>query len=298
MAIDERRKKTRVNIKTKAELHTADGSILEMTTVNVSFDGVKLVADAVRPEYVGQTCNLKLMIPSASDALIIEFQCVLTRYEKGVVGVSFLGIGLDHFRDFENLVLSSAGNREEKNQLLKEINKRGFLTVSRIRTRLFQDELLQYISASIAEIFAIFLALEVKVVTPQTVNTADSPELMVKTKPGVNATAVVTFNGAFTGGIHLTAPINVALRLTNALAKEIHTTMDETSRDAYGELANMIAGGVQTNLSKEFENINLTPPTIITGSDYGTCFNSQFSSVKQFFQVDCGTFMVECFFSA
>ncbi|MEO5376727.1 MAG: chemotaxis protein CheX [Magnetococcus sp. DMHC-6] len=154
-----------------------------------------------------------------------------------------------------------------------------------------KKELTQMIIESVHEVFLAFLFLEVKP-GPAVVK----PDDQLYKAPESETTSIVNFSGGLAGGVHLAAPLHVALELASALADEKFETMDRTAADGYGELANIVAGGIQTKLSGKFGNINLTPPTVISGTDYKMQYKSNFDSIKQYFKSEVGIFYVEFFF--
>ncbi|MBF0142951.1 MAG: chemotaxis protein CheX [Magnetococcales bacterium] len=145
---------------------------------------------------------------------------------------------------------------------------------------------------SVHDVFLAFLFMEAKAGPVVT-----KPEEEIYNPPNAEATAVVNFSGGIHGGVHLASPRHVALKLAGALAgEEFQEITDREAGDGFGELGNMVAGGLQTKLGERFGVINLTPPTIISGNDYRMQYKSNFNSVKQYFLSDAGPFFVEFFF--
>lgn len=82
----------------------------------------------------------------------------------------------------------------------------------------------------------------------------------------IETTAVVGLSGAINGGLHLVMPLGGACLLAGSLTGMDTESLDDEAQDALGELANMIAGGIQTRLSSEMGNISLTPPLVAKGN--------------------------------
>ena len=80
-----------------------------------------------------------------------------------------------------------------------------------------------------------------------------------------DASVEVKLSGGINGGLHLNLPLGGARALAAALMGETPEGLDDETKDAIGELANMIAGGLQTRMSGELGEINLTPPEITIG---------------------------------
>ena len=154
-----------------------------------------------------------------------------------------------------------------------------------------RDELSEIMIESVHDVFLAFLAMEV---FPGPA--IEKPSFDPYEPPETDVTVVVGFSGAVNGGIHLCCPLAVALRLSSSMAGETFNDMQGEASDALGELANMIAGGVQTSLSSQGE-IHLTPPAMVTETQLGMDYQEDFSSFKQYFKVDEGPFFVECFFA-
>ncbi|MBF0190544.1 MAG: chemotaxis protein CheX [Magnetococcales bacterium] len=97
----------------------------------------------------------------------------------------------------------------------------------------------------------------------------DGPALLHATAvsshaPKADVTAIVGFRGQIAGGVHLSAPMHAALGLASAFWGEPLDSFNETGRDAFGELTNILAGALKSRIN---DGIDLTPPTIVQGSD-------------------------------
>ncbi|MBF0128089.1 MAG: chemotaxis protein CheX [Magnetococcales bacterium] len=144
---------------------------------------------------------------------------------------------------------------------------------------------------AVHEVFSAYLVMEIE----------DGPTVAKREDdayrpPSSEVTVVINFSGGIHGGIHLAAPLHAALEMAASFSGEHYDTIVGEAGDGFGELANMVAGGVQTRLGNRFGNINLTPPTLITGTDYKMQYKSNFDSVKQYFKCEAGPFFVEFFF--
>jgi chemotaxis protein CheX len=110
--------------------------------------------------------------------------------------------------------------------------------------------------------------------------------------PEADLTAMVGFGGNLQGGVHLSAPLHVALGLASAFMGEPVEESDEGFHDAFGELANIISGTVKSQISEE---IVLTPPVIVTGNTHGIEYTGKMESTKCYFFSNKGPFLVEVF---
>lgn len=154
-----------------------------------------------------------------------------------------------------------------------------------------KHEFARMIRDSVRELFVAFLETEV------------TPGPMVSKKdddpyrpPDTEVTAIINFSGGLQGGIHLASPKYVSMALSSTFSGEDYHELFGEAGDGFGELCNIIAGGLQTRLSEKYGNINLTPPTLIAGTDYRMQYKTNFHSIKQYFKCDPGPFFVEFFF--
>ncbi|MBF0424253.1 MAG: chemotaxis protein CheX [Magnetococcales bacterium] len=153
------------------------------------------------------------------------------------------------------------------------------------------DQLAQAIQEAVHEFFLAFLSLEV-----HSGPTFRKPPFTPYTPPQADVTGVVRLSGAIDGGIHLAAPMHVALAMSSSFAGTDLEEMIDEARDAFGELTNLVAGGVQSRLADTLGEISLTPPQVALGSQYAMESQANFSAVKTYFRIEGGPFFVECFF--
>lgn len=95
-------------------------------------------------------------------------------------------------------------------------------------------------------------------------------KIYIKNAP-YNSSNVMVLIG-LTGKISGSAVINfgkeVACKIASAMMMGIPVTeLDEISKSAIGELCNMILGNTATLFSRKGINIDITPPTILTGDN-------------------------------
>ncbi len=154
-----------------------------------------------------------------------------------------------------------------------------------------KHKLANYIKEALHEVFSAYLVMDVE--SGPMISKKDED---IYRPPSSEVTVIINFSGGIHGGIHLAAPLYSALEMASAFSGEKYQTIDGEAGDGFGELANMIAGGVQTRLGNQYGNINLTPPTLISGTDYKMQYKRNFDSVKQYFKGETGPFFVEFFF--
>jgi chemotaxis protein CheX len=114
-------------------------------------------------------------------------------------------------------------------------------------------------------------------------------ELMLSCKLGTPATTEET-------GLDLTAMVGLAGRLCGVMSvrcetkaaalmtsKMLGVALDKVGpevADALGEIANMVAGNFKNKISGLSEGCMLSPPTVITGTDYHLHSNADFAALE------------------
>lgn len=153
-----------------------------------------------------------------------------------------------------------------------------------------QSELVKIIQDAIDETVIAFFTSDIEVKAGPTVT---KPEETPYEPPQADVTAIVGFTGAVEGGVHLSAPLHAALGLASAFSGETLTALDETTKDAFGELANIVAGAVKERIN---EKVYLTPPQVITGTNHKVVYTRTLESTKCYFKTCNGPFFVEVFY--
>lgn len=81
-------------------------------------------------------------------------------------------------------------------------------------------------------------------------------------------TAVVGFGGALSGACVFRTGETVACRMATLLTGTEQATMDDTVKDAIGEICNMLAGAWKGRMPDLSANCMLSVPAVVTGRDY------------------------------
>jgi chemotaxis protein CheX len=81
-------------------------------------------------------------------------------------------------------------------------------------------------------------------------------------------TSVVGFGGVLSGACVFRAGETVARRIAGLLTGTEQLTLDDTVKDAIGEICNMLAGAWKGRMPELSANCMLSVPAVITGRDY------------------------------
>ncbi|MBF0422298.1 MAG: chemotaxis protein CheX [Magnetococcales bacterium] len=171
-----------------------------------------------------------------------------------------------------------------------------YITVRRVGDspmREFQSKVAGLIVESVQEIFSAYLFMDAQ---PGPVRMSPGGEIY--RPPNTEVLAMVGYSGSLMGGMHLAAPDYVACKLSGAFAGIELETLDADGSDAFGELANLVAGGVQTRLMEAhgFGEITLTPPTVSIQGQMDFVYRDDLEYVQQYFKFAGGLMFAECFF--
>lgn len=153
------------------------------------------------------------------------------------------------------------------------------------------EEFVSAIARSVNDIAIAFLNNEV-----QAGPALPKPDATPYEPPQGEIAARITFTGGIQGGVHLTSSLEVAANLASTFTGDPMATDDPMVKDAFGELANQVAGGIQTILSAHYGNINLSPPVVSVKSKLAGDYSSSFGSTKHFFKFKGGAFLVDMYY--
>ena len=109
-------------------------------------------------------------------------------------------------------------------------------------------------------------------------------------------TAVVSYSGALDGSLCLSGPLAAVVMLAAALLGETRETMDAELQDAFAELCNMVAGGVQTRIEPHFGPIHMSTPVVIAGQGHHIFGEQKTACIHHQFEVNQHPFFVEIFY--
>jgi chemotaxis protein CheX len=112
------------------------------------------------------------------------------------------------------------------------------------------------IDSSVEEVFHMMLGAACR---PTEVAMAEEPETI---------TAVVGFGGLLSGACVFRSGASAALAIAGKLTGMEFSEIDDTVKDAIGEVCNMLAGAWKGRIPDLSANCGLSIPAVITGSNY------------------------------
>ncbi|PLX84977.1 MAG: chemotaxis protein CheX [Desulfuromonas sp.] len=117
----------------------------------------------------------------------------------------------------------------------------------------------QIIIESVREIFATMVLMEVAPEKPLTEKVSSFSD---------HASGLLGISGDLKGLVGIHCPLPTAGAITASLLGIPADEANEDVKDAMGEMANMIAGGIKTALEAEGKNLELAIPSTIAGRAY------------------------------
>jgi chemotaxis protein CheX len=108
-----------------------------------------------------------------------------------------------------------------------------------------------------------------------------------------NLSSLIGLAGDLKGILGIHCPSTVALGITSAMLGMEVTELGEDVKDAIGEIANMVAGGLKVALASHDKKIELAIPTTVIGKAIRTSGLSRATRVIVPFSSPIGRFCVE-----
>ncbi len=95
-----------------------------------------------------------------------------------------------------------------------------------------------------------------------------SPTAQLMPKTLYDVTAVVGFAGAVSGTVSVQFKSGLALKITSNMLQTPVTSLNADVSDAVGEVGNMIAGGIKTEMSNRGIHFDISLPTVVMGAGH------------------------------
>jgi chemotaxis protein CheX len=113
-----------------------------------------------------------------------------------------------------------------------------------------------HLTASVEEVFRLMLGVNCEQINGPLEKELDT------------ITSVVGFGGVLSGACVFRAGETVARRIAGLLSGMELATLDDTVKDAIGEICNMLAGAWKGRMPELSANTMLSVPAVVTGRDY------------------------------
>jgi chemotaxis protein CheX len=135
-----------------------------------------------------------------------------------------------------------------------------------------------HLDDSVREVFETMFGVRCRRRTDRDTPGADQTE--------VSVTAVVGFGGILSGACVLRCEVPAACLIATCMTGMEFDNVDDTVKDAIGEICNMLAGTWKSKIPELAANCGLSVPAVITGSDYNLHVQSPEFKICQAFQFD------------
>jgi chemotaxis protein CheX len=109
---------------------------------------------------------------------------------------------------------------------------------------------------------------------------------------GESVTAVVGFGGLLSGACIFKSASGTALKVAARMTGVEFAEVDDTVKDAIGEVCNMLAGSWKGKLPELAANCGLSVPAVITGCDYNLHVQAPEFQLHHVYTFGDGTFAV------
>lgn len=139
------------------------------------------------------------------------------------------------------------------------------------------------IKEAVVDIFSSMVLLDIAVLEGSASGAIEGPML----------SGMIGLAGDLQGTVLIHLPAPVAIDITNAFLGLEIDTVDDDVKDAIGELANMVAGGVKFLLPEKDQDIELAIPSVVCGQSYSCEATGRFERTSVLFELGSGRFVVE-----
>jgi chemotaxis protein CheX len=146
----------------------------------------------------------------------------------------------------------------------------------------------QIITSTTEDIFASMIFLEL---------TSGEPLTEGKTDLGCFVTAMIGLSGDFNAILGIHCPAKVGTAIGGAMLGIELEEVDDDIKDALGEIANMLAGGLKEAFTLQQVNLMLAIPTTISGSSYKISAPAGGERILIPFDVAAGRFYIDIKYS-
>ena len=122
---------------------------------------------------------------------------------------------------------------------------------------------------------------------------ADAPLNQGKQDLGCHVAAMIGLTGGFSAMLGIHCPETVGLAISGAMLGMEIEEIDADVKDALGEIANMVAGGLKERFATENIDLELAIPTAISGKSYTIASPTKSNRIIIPFSIEQGPFFIE-----
>ena len=111
-----------------------------------------------------------------------------------------------------------------------------------------------------------------------------------------DVSAIVGITGCKSGAVALSFSQSCAIALVKGMLGDAIEDIIADTRDAVGEITNMISGQARATMSEKGQPLQRSTPSIVIGANHSLSFPGQVTTVAIPFETDYGAFTLEfCF---
>jgi len=105
-------------------------------------------------------------------------------------------------------------------------------------------------------------------------------------------TAMVGMVGRYNGLVCIKLPLALALSFTSLMLDMEVTDVNDDVHDAMGEIANMVGGSFKQHLSRAGDDVKLSTPSVVCGTDYTVSAGSKLGDITLYLKSGAEMFAV------
>ena len=120
------------------------------------------------------------------------------------------------------------------------------------------DDVIEEIVSSTNEVFTAMIPMEIK---------SDGSFYQKEEMISTDVMSLVSFTGEHSGILAVFCNKEIALKITSSMLSIEATEIDQDTKDAMGEVTNMIAGTLKNKICEKFGDMHLSVPIVIAGGD-------------------------------
>ncbi len=144
------------------------------------------------------------------------------------------------------------------------------------------------ITVATEEIFSTMIFLDLS---------SGEPVVQGKEDLGCHVSAMIGLSGDFNAMLGIHCPAQVGMAIGGAMLGMELEEVGEDTRDALGEIANMLAGGLKEAFAHENTDLCLAIPTTISGTSYKISAPTGSNRILIPFDIEAGRFYIDLKYS-